>query len=444
MSATATQTTQARQGAEDAGRYFKYMAEFVGLTQAHADAIKESRYVIEKHIPNIVTQFYSNLLDYAPTRKIFQKKDGTIDLEYLQLRMHHLGNFWRRTASGVYGDDYARFVDYVGRAHTSHGADPNIYIPERYVIGQVGLVQHAIAEALHAELDQVDPDLAKRAAKAWNMLMMVILEMLARAYHEEHEAEVVHSQTAVSHEAVHQLAVATYERDLGLFRSIEHKDVLVARADDIPDGERKIVQVDDLSIGIFCHNGNWYALRNSCLHRGGPVATGCLEGNVITCPWHGYQYNVTNGELLLDPRAKLALYPVTVRDGDIYLRVPVTVMDAPTVSLNETPPAPAQSLPLKENEFRVADVKPGQIKLVHLNGQRVAVYNISGKLYATQEECTHADGPLSEGDLKKNVVVCPWHDSCFDVTTGQVLEGPATEPLKTFRVIVEGDVARVE
>jgi len=444
MDQIATLTEKTKQGADDAGRYFRYMAEFVGFTQAHADAIQESRYIIEKYIPDIVAQFYTNLLDYAPTRKVFLKKDGTIDQDYVQLRMHHLGNFWRRTASGVYDDDYARFVDYVGRAHTSHGADPNIYIPERYVIGQVGLVQHSIAEALHKELDQVDPDLARRASTAWNMLMMVILEMLARAYDDEHEAEVHSSQMIVNHEAVRQLAVATYERDLGMYRSIEHKDVIVARAVDIPEGERKVVEVDGISIGVFHHKGGWYALRNSCLHRGGPVATGCLEGDILACPWHGYQYKVTNGELLLDPNARLTMYPVEVRDGDIRVRVPFMVMDSPTVSLNQSSQALSKLPLLKQNEFFVSDVRPGQVKLVHLNSQRVAVYNVGGHLYATQDECTHAEGPLSEGELKDSSIICPWHDSCFDVTNGQVQRGPATQPLKTFRVIVQDDIARVE
>ena len=147
-----------KRGSEDSGKYFQYMAEFVGFTQADADAIRESGLVVEKYIPEIVSRFYAQLLRYPPTRKFFLRKDGTLDQDYLQMRMHHLTNFWRRTAAGIYDDDYARYVDYVGRAHTERGADPNIYIPERYVIGQVGFMQHAISQAISRELHDIDPD----------------------------------------------------------------------------------------------------------------------------------------------------------------------------------------------------------------------------------------------------------------------------------------------
>ena len=96
-------------------------------------------------------------------------------MEYLQLRMRHLTNFWLRTAEGVYDDEYTRYVDYVGRAHTSRGADPSIYIPERYVIGQVGFLQHAIDQSVIEEMHQIDEDLGHAAEDAWAKLMMVLL-----------------------------------------------------------------------------------------------------------------------------------------------------------------------------------------------------------------------------------------------------------------------------
>jgi nitrite reductase (NADH) small subunit len=229
-----------------------------------------------------------------------------VDQDYLQLRMHHLTNFWRRTASGKYDDDYARYMDYVARAHTSHGADPKIYIAERYVIGQVGFVQHAIGQALTKELHEIDPDLEVRALRAWNLLMMVILEMLSRAYSDEHEVELQGAAANINHQAVFSLAVETYELGLGMRMPIGTKDVLVGAVDDIPEGERKIIQVEELSIGVFHHQGNWYALQNSCLHQRGPVCTGSLQGDVLTCPWHGFQYYVTSGQFT-PPRANVPM-----------------------------------------------------------------------------------------------------------------------------------------
>ena len=116
---------------DDAGSYFRHMAEFVGFAVEDAAAIKESQLVIEKHIPDFVAQFYDHLLRYPPTRKHFIKKSGKVDERYLELRMTHLTTFWRRTAAGEYDDEYAKYVYAVGLAHTSRGADPDIYIAER-------------------------------------------------------------------------------------------------------------------------------------------------------------------------------------------------------------------------------------------------------------------------------------------------------------------------
>jgi nitrite reductase/ring-hydroxylating ferredoxin subunit/hemoglobin-like flavoprotein len=427
---------------EEAGRYFRYMAEFVGFTEDDAKAIRQSALVVEKHLPDIIGCFYTNLLQYPPTRKIFLKMDGSVDEDYLQLRMLHQANFWRRTAGGMYDDDYARFVDYVGRAHTSRGADPHIYIAERYVIGMIGFVQHAIVDALIKELNGYDDDLEMRAIKAWNKLCMVLLEMLARAYGEERVSESLGELIPVNPGAIYQMSVDSYEKGLGIHRPLEYTDVRVAGVDEIPDGERKIVEHKGVSIGVFHHNGGWYALRNSCLHRGGPVATGKLVGDNIVCPWHGYTYNLTDGKLLMDPSARLEIYTVSVKDGAVYLGFPELAQEpeAPSVSETEAVAEPA----LKENEYLVSQVKPGEVKLAFLNGRKIAVYNIEGAFYATQEECTHASGPLSEGDLDGKVITCPWHDSCFDVTDGSVVCGPAEQPLKTFSVTMHGEIGRVE
>ena len=95
---------------------------------------------------------------------------------------------------------------------------------------------------------------------------------------------------------------------------------------------------------------------------------------------------------------------------------------------------------LKDNQFRVDTVPPGSASLVG----NVAVYNVAGSFCATQAKCTHRQGPLNEGKLDGTTVTCPWHGAQFNVCTGAVLRGPAVQPIKTYRVVVEGEVGRVE
>lgn len=303
------------------GRYFRYMADFVGFTAQDEQAIIASKPLLEKHLPQIVTEFYDHLLRYPPTRKFFLKKDGSLDEAYLQLRMRHNANFWRRTAQGNYDDEYAGYIAYVGRAHTTHGADPTIYIPERYVIGQVGFVQHAIGEALQQELHNKDEEFEHRVMEAWDKLLMVVLEILARAYSSEREAEKFEPLVPVDNTYVARLAQEAVDLDAPQ-ASQKVKRVTVARADEIPEGERKLVKVDNLSIGVFRIDGQFSALRNSCLHRGGPVCTGPLIGALLECPWHGFQYNALTGELVVDPRSKLDTYAVFIENGDVVLEIP--------------------------------------------------------------------------------------------------------------------------
>lgn len=311
-----------KRGAPDAGKYFRYMAEFVGFTRDDEQAIVKTKPIVEKHLARIVSDFYEHLLRYPPTRKFFLDKDGNIDVPYLQLRMRHNANFWRRTVEGNYDDDYASYIDYIGRAHTSHGADPSIYIAERYVIGMVGFISHAMSHAIIEELHDKDEAFEHDAVEAWDKLMMVVLEMLARAYYNERVPETFEPLVAIDEAHIEQLAHQAVAQEMGESQSTSVKIVPVARADEIPEGERKIVDVDGISIGIFHHNGKWYALHNSCLHRGGPVCTGPMNGDVIECPWHGFQYDVRDGHLLTDPKSRLDVFRVSVEDGEVKLEIP--------------------------------------------------------------------------------------------------------------------------
>src|SRR5262249_42566030 len=118
----------------------------------------------------------------------------------------------------------------------------------------------------------------------------------------------------------------------------------------------------------------------------------------------------------------------------------------PEIAGAATPPlpppvvSPEAAAPQSAGEFRLRDVLPGAALLVGT----VAVFNVAGRVCATQAKCTHKGGPLNEGTLDESTVTCPWHGSQFNVCTGAVVRGPAQEPLKTYRVSVEGDVGRVD
>lgn len=85
----------------------------------------------------------------------------------------------------------------------------------------------------------------------------------------------------------------------------------------------------------------------------------------------------------------------------------------------------------------LADVPPGKLLAVELNGARVCLANVEGEVYAFQDNCTHRDFPLSAGELDDHVVECAWHGAKFDVCTGRALALPAIKPVRTYEVKVE-------
>ncbi len=156
-------------------------------------------------------------------------------------------------------------------------------------------------------------------------------------------------------------------------------------------------------------------------------------------------------EVVADPHARYFGAELSERSivpaGDAQLGE-TRFQDWLSLSTSQAPAAPAQPataasinpLALKENEFRASELPVGSALLVG----EAAVFNVGGVLCATQDKCTHRQGPLSEGKVDGSTVTCPLHGSQFNVCTGEVLRGPATDSLKTYRVIVDGDIGRVE
>jgi ferredoxin-NADP reductase len=103
--------------------------------------------------------------------------------------------------------------------------------------------------------------------------------------------------------------------------------------------------------------------------------------------------------------------------------------------------APAQTAVGAANFMKVArrgDLAPGQVKAVAANGTQIALCNVDGVYYAIDDACTHRSALLSEGDLIGKEITCPLHGAIFDVTTGEVLEGPAGEGVTAYEVRVLG------
>lgn len=90
---------------------------------------------------------------------------------------------------------------------------------------------------------------------------------------------------------------------------------------------------------------------------------------------------------------------------------------------------------------RTDDLTPGQKMLVEYDGTPVGLFNIDGEYYAISDMCTHDGGPLVEGELQGDVIICPRHGARFDVRTGQVRSLPAYRPVPTYQVKIEnGDI----
>ena len=92
---------------------------------------------------------------------------------------------------------------------------------------------------------------------------------------------------------------------------------------------------------------------------------------------------------------------------------------------------------------RVGEIPVGGVKIVRLEDQSVAVFNVDGAYYAIDDVCTHDGGPLAEGAIDGATIECPRHGARFDVRTGAVLAPPATVPVPTYAVRVAGDEIQV-
>ena len=95
--------------------------------------------------------------------------------------------------------------------------------------------------------------------------------------------------------------------------------IRVASTADLKPGENKVVTVEGDDVALFNVDGQFFALSNSCPHRGGPLGEGFLEGDVVTCPWHGWRFNVKSGVNAVMPTVKVPCFQVKVEGNDVLV-----------------------------------------------------------------------------------------------------------------------------
>jgi len=109
----------------------------------------------------------------------------------------------------------------------------------------------------------------------------------------------------------------------------------VGTTDELSDGERVVVDVAGVEVAVFKIDGEYHAVLNYCVHQGGPVCEGSLmgtlgvgddgelnyrgNGQVVSCPWHGWEFDVTTGEHLAPTGYRLPTYEVVVEDNNLYI-----------------------------------------------------------------------------------------------------------------------------
>lgn len=109
----------------------------------------------------------------------------------------------------------------------------------------------------------------------------------------------------------------------------------VAQASEIQPGECRIIEVKRLSVGVFNVNGDFVAVLNVCPHELAPVCRGRVsgttlpsppgeyrwarEGEILSCPWHGWEFDLRTGQALADPRVRVRRYPTEVEDGTVFV-----------------------------------------------------------------------------------------------------------------------------
>lgn len=93
----------------------------------------------------------------------------------------------------------------------------------------------------------------------------------------------------------------------------------VCKTGDIPAGSGKTIDLNGKPVAVFNVEGAFYAISDTCVHRGGPLGEGELNGKTVTCPWHGWRYDITSGVNEMNPAVSVQKYQVKVEGDDLLV-----------------------------------------------------------------------------------------------------------------------------
>lgn len=97
--------------------------------------------------------------------------------------------------------------------------------------------------------------------------------------------------------------------------------VPIAKAADLPPGSCGEFVAGDRIVALFNVAGHFHALDGICPHQGGPLGKGALAGCIVTCPWHGFQFDVTTGQHQTSKSLAQATFPIKVENGEILVEI---------------------------------------------------------------------------------------------------------------------------
>ena len=115
--------------------------------------------------------------------------------------------------------------------------------------------------------------------------------------------------------------------------------IVAAKVEEVAEGKPKLIQANGKEIGVFCEDGEYFAVLNYCPHRGAPICLGKITGvvtssgpgemgydherKILRCPWHHWEFDLRSGEALAAVKQRIKTYPVMVRDGEILIRLSI-------------------------------------------------------------------------------------------------------------------------